>query len=172
MFITQYFFPSIHSKGFDVLPDVRNIRGNVRNAPVRLQHRRYKCSRQEYRKLHEGRVSRSIRRRCQRGIYQTITIGGCVDFRHWRNVWRVQWWLDGKSLWTVKYTYTYMIRGRIKVKLNSWFKISSKGGLLLNNVLGIAGACLMGFTKVSHSYEMLFLGRFIIGLNCGKHTIY
>lgn len=44
---------------------------------------------------------------------------------------------------------------------------SRKGGLLLNNVLGIAGACLMGFTKVFNSYEMLFLGRFIIGLNCG-----
>lgn len=43
-----------------------------------------------------------------------------------------------------------------------------KGGLLLNNVLGISGACLMGFTKVSHSYEMLFLGRFIIGVNCGN----
>lgn len=46
--------------------------------------------------------------------------------------------------------------------------IHRKGGLLLNNVLGISGACLMGFTKVSHSYEMLFLGRFIIGVNCGK----
>lgn len=46
--------------------------------------------------------------------------------------------------------------------------ICRKGGLLLNNVLGISGACLMGFTKVSHSYEMLFLGRFIIGVNCGK----
>lgn len=47
-----------------------------------------------------------------------------------------------------------------------------KGGLLLNNVLGIAGACLMGFTKVSHSYEVLFLGRFIIGLNCGMLSEY
>lgn len=40
----------------------------------------------------------------------------------------------------------------------------------MNNVLGISGACLMGFTKVSHSYEMLFLGRFIIGVNCGKYS--
>lgn len=47
-------------------------------------------------------------------------------------------------------------------------RFGRKGGLLLNNVLGIAGACLMGFTKISHSYEILFLGRFIIGLNCGK----
>lgn len=28
----------------------------------------------------------------------------------------------------------------------------------------------MGFTKMSHSYEMLFLGRFIIGVNCGLNT--
>lgn len=46
-------------------------------------------------------------------------------------------------------------------------RFGRKGGLLLNNVLGIAGGCLMGSTKISHSYEMLFLGRFIIGLNCG-----
>ncbi|XP_058119657.1 glucose transporter type 1 isoform X3 [Anopheles ziemanni] len=49
-------------------------------------------------------------------------------------------------------------------------RFGRKGGLLLNNVLGIAGACLMGFTKMSHSYEMLFLGRFIIGVNCGLNT--
>lgn len=46
-------------------------------------------------------------------------------------------------------------------------RFGRKGGLLLNNVLGISGACLMGFTKVVNSYEMLFLGRFIIGVNCG-----
>lgn len=54
----------------------------------------------------------------------------------------------------------------------SYFFTCSKGGLLLNNVLGITGACLMGFTKMFHSYEMLFLGRFIIGVNCGKSTTF
>ncbi|XP_044732750.1 glucose transporter type 1 [Chrysoperla carnea] len=49
-------------------------------------------------------------------------------------------------------------------------RFGRKGGLLLNNVLGIGGACLMGFTKISHSYEMLFFGRFIIGVNCGLNT--
>ncbi|XP_044000904.1 glucose transporter type 1 isoform X4 [Aphidius gifuensis] len=49
-------------------------------------------------------------------------------------------------------------------------KFGRKGGLLLNNVLGIVGACLMGFTKVAKSYEILFLGRFIIGINCGLNT--
>lgn len=47
-------------------------------------------------------------------------------------------------------------------------RFGRKGGLLLNNILGISGACLMGFTKFTHSYEMLFLGRFIIGVNCGE----
>jgi len=43
-----------------------------------------------------------------------------------------------------------------------------KGGLLLNNLLGIVGAVLMGCTKLFQLYEFLFLGRFIIGVNCGK----
>lgn len=37
-------------------------------------------------------------------------------------------------------------------------------------MLGIVGACLMGFTKLAESYEMLFFGRFIIGVNCGLNT--
>ncbi|XP_018578160.1 glucose transporter type 1-like, partial [Anoplophora glabripennis] len=45
-------------------------------------------------------------------------------------------------------------------------KFGRKGGLLLNNVLGISGACLMWCTKIANSYEMLFFGRFIIGVNC------
>ncbi|XP_048506891.1 glucose transporter type 1 isoform X6 [Athalia rosae] len=49
-------------------------------------------------------------------------------------------------------------------------RFGRKGGLLLNNVLGIVGACLMGCTKIAHSYEILFLGRFIIGVNCGLNT--
>ncbi|CAG9864153.1 unnamed protein product [Phyllotreta striolata] len=49
-------------------------------------------------------------------------------------------------------------------------KFGRKGGLLLNNVLGITGACLMWCTKVAKSYEILFVGRFIIGVNCGLNT--
>ncbi|KAJ8979666.1 hypothetical protein NQ317_006378 [Molorchus minor] len=49
-------------------------------------------------------------------------------------------------------------------------KFGRKGGLLLNNVLGISGACLMWCTKIANSYEMLFFGRFIIGVNCGLNT--
>ncbi|KAF2880953.1 hypothetical protein ILUMI_25234 [Ignelater luminosus] len=49
-------------------------------------------------------------------------------------------------------------------------RFGRKGGLLLNNILGVGGGCLMGFTKISNSYEMLFFGRFIIGVNCGLNT--
>ncbi|XP_024936497.1 glucose transporter type 1 isoform X6 [Cephus cinctus] len=49
-------------------------------------------------------------------------------------------------------------------------RFGRKGGLLLNNVLGIVGACLMGCTKIAHAYEMLFFGRFVIGVNCGLNT--
>ncbi|XP_073973954.1 glucose transporter 1 isoform X21 [Rhodnius prolixus] len=49
-------------------------------------------------------------------------------------------------------------------------KFGRKGGLLMNNVIGIGGACLMAFTKVCNSYEMLFVGRFVIGFNCGLNT--
>jgi SP family facilitated glucose transporter-like MFS transporter 1 len=49
-------------------------------------------------------------------------------------------------------------------------RFGRKGGLLLNNVLGISGACLMWGTKAANSYEILFFGRFIIGVNCGLNT--
>lgn len=49
-------------------------------------------------------------------------------------------------------------------------RFGRKGGLLLNNVMGVGGACLMGFAKLASSYELLFLGRFIIGVNCGLNT--
>ncbi|KAK2724085.1 hypothetical protein QYM36_002436 [Artemia franciscana] len=49
-------------------------------------------------------------------------------------------------------------------------KLGRKRGLLLNNLMGIAGACLMGFCKYPNSYEMLIIGRFIIGFYCGLNT--
>uniref|UniRef100_T1JHW6 Major facilitator superfamily (MFS) profile domain-containing protein n=1 Tax=Strigamia maritima TaxID=126957 RepID=T1JHW6_STRMM len=41
-----------------------------------------------------------------------------------------------------------------------------KRGLLLNNIIGIVGGALMGSTQVSESFEMLIIGRFLIGINC------
>ena len=45
-----------------------------------------------------------------------------------------------------------------------------KGGLLLNNIIGIIGALAMGSAKFVKSYEMLIAGRFLIGVNCGLNT--
>ena len=48
------------------------------------------------------------------------------------------------------------------------FHFYRKGGLLLNNVVGILGALAMGASKVSELYELLIMGRYLIGVNCGK----
>ncbi|XP_046641624.1 myo-inositol transporter 1-like isoform X3 [Daphnia pulicaria] len=49
-------------------------------------------------------------------------------------------------------------------------KFGRKRGLLLNNATGILGAILMAFSKAAQSYEMLIIGRMIIGFNCGLNT--
>lgn len=60
------------------------------------------------------------------------------------------------------------INTRQFIVITSYFYvIYRKGGLLLNSFVGIGGACLMGLTKYFNSYEVLFVGRFIIGVNCG-----
>lgn len=74
-----------------------------------------------------------------------------------------------KQLYSVAVSI-FAIGGMVGGFSGGWIanRFGRKGGLLLNNILGISGACLMGFTKVVGSYEMLFLGRFIIGVNCGR----
>ncbi|KAG8197747.1 hypothetical protein JTE90_006794 [Oedothorax gibbosus] len=49
-------------------------------------------------------------------------------------------------------------------------KFGRKGGLLMNNLMGLAGAALMTFSKACGSFEMLILGRLAIGFNCGLST--
>ncbi|XP_013781246.1 glucose transporter type 1-like [Limulus polyphemus] len=49
-------------------------------------------------------------------------------------------------------------------------RLGRKGGLLVNNVMGILGGTLMGISKMSHSIEMLIFGRLLIGFNCGLNT--
>jgi len=45
-----------------------------------------------------------------------------------------------------------------------------KGGLLLNNILVAIAAVLMGFAQMADSFEMLLLGRLVIGINAGLNA--
>ena len=47
-------------------------------------------------------------------------------------------------------------------------KFGRKGGLLFNNIVGIVAAMAMVFSKYVTSYELLIVGRYLIGVNCGE----
>lgn len=42
--------------------------------------------------------------------------------------------------------------------------------MLLCNILALIGGGLMGLSSVSRSYEMVILGRLVIGVFCGLYT--
>lgn len=44
-----------------------------------------------------------------------------------------------------------------------------KGGMLLNNIISAIACILMFISKPVYSYEVLILGRFLIGLSCGEN---
>ena len=46
-------------------------------------------------------------------------------------------------------------------------RFGSRGGLLINSAFVFIAAALLGFSKMARSYEMLIVGRFVIGLNSG-----
>lgn len=49
-------------------------------------------------------------------------------------------------------------------------RFGRKGGLLLNNILVIVASIFEGAAKSAGSYEMLIVGRFLIGINCGLNA--
>ncbi|VDP42182.1 unnamed protein product, partial [Soboliphyme baturini] len=49
-------------------------------------------------------------------------------------------------------------------------RFGRKGGMLLNNIIALFAACLMGFCKVANSYWLLIFGRLVIGINCGLNS--
>ncbi|VDO82491.1 unnamed protein product [Soboliphyme baturini] len=42
--------------------------------------------------------------------------------------------------------------------------------MLLNNIIALFAACLMGFCKIANSYWLLIFGRLVIGINCGLNS--
>lgn len=66
----------------------------------------------------------------------------------------------------------FAIGGMIGCPFASWMleKYGRKNALLVNATLGVLGAILMGFSKLADSVEMIIIGRFIIGINCGFAT--
>ncbi|XP_049871014.1 glucose transporter type 1-like [Pectinophora gossypiella] len=66
----------------------------------------------------------------------------------------------------------FAIGGMIGCPLASWLqeKRGRKQALLLNAAFGVIGAVFMGFSKTATSVEMLIIGRFLIGINCGFAT--
>lgn len=66
----------------------------------------------------------------------------------------------------------FAIGGMIGCPLASWL-VDNKGrktALILNAAFGVIGAAMMGFSKLAGSVEMLIIGRFLIGINCGFAT--
>ncbi|XP_067653601.1 solute carrier family 2, facilitated glucose transporter member 1-like [Haliotis asinina] len=45
-----------------------------------------------------------------------------------------------------------------------------KKGSLINAVIGIGAAALLYFGRMAASYEMIIVGRLVVGLNCGLYT--
>jgi len=61
-----------------------------------------------------------------------------------------------------------MMGGSMVGFVSRW--LGRKGGLLLNNVLVLFAALLMGFSKMAGSYQMLIAGRLLIGINSGLNA--
>ncbi|XP_050691339.1 solute carrier family 2, facilitated glucose transporter member 1-like isoform X1 [Eriocheir sinensis] len=49
-------------------------------------------------------------------------------------------------------------------------RFGRKGGLLINNAFALVASVLFGFCKMASSYEMLIIGRFVIGINNGLNA--
>lgn len=49
-------------------------------------------------------------------------------------------------------------------------KFGRKRGMMINSVICIIAGLLMGLSEPAKSYEMLIIGRFVVGFSCGLYT--
>ncbi|XP_053994603.1 solute carrier family 2, facilitated glucose transporter member 1-like isoform X4 [Hylaeus volcanicus] len=66
----------------------------------------------------------------------------------------------------------FCVGGMIGGSLVGWVadRFGRKGGLLLNNILVLLTVIFEGSAKAARSYEMIVIGRFIIGINAGLNA--
>lgn len=50
-------------------------------------------------------------------------------------------------------------------------RFGRKGTLMLNNIVAVLAAAFLGFAELANAYEMIIIGRFIIGLNSGINSV-
>ncbi|CAH1788379.1 unnamed protein product [Owenia fusiformis] len=71
-------------------------------------------------------------------------------------------------LWSVTVSI-FAIGGMFGGVMGGWWSdyFGRKKGMLLTNIVIVIAALLMGFSKLAKSYEMLIIGRVIVGFGCG-----
>lgn len=76
-----------------------------------------------------------------------------------------------KSLWAFTVAL-FAVGGCIGGVSNGFFadRYGRKMSLIYNNIIGIIGGLLMALSQPFKSYEMIMIGRFVIGINCGLNS--
>ena len=170
----------VQRAGPDILPCIQHIFCCSRNVAVWLQYRSYKCTR-------TGKYSdkylfcfffnsedNSRRVFCDLIFLKTINIFQVIE-KFIRKAHRQRNF--GKNMTYEASTFMYAmavsifaIGGMCGGFIGGWIanRFGRKGGLLINNIVGIIAATAMVFSKFVTSYELLIIGRFLIGVNCGE----